>query len=174
MGLHWYPRSPRLLEIFRQAVALERASISSILGEQEVESLITAQERIFESEQAERRAIEERGRLVTRSDADRWPGHVSAHLDGLPDVEPSTSVLQLLGWGADYYIENLRAAGVPMGGFSMHLDRVDASPGEVLDLAEEILAFHDRARTKARPHVRQAGLWLYLWGFLGCHVQTGH
>ena len=77
----------------------------------------------------------------------------------------------MLGWGTDYYIENLRNAGIPMRSFSQPLDYLDSSPEQARTLGEELLRHATRAHTAAEScRARQAGLWLYLWGSVDCGV----
>lgn len=174
MGIHWYARSSQLLEVLQALEAVERRIFATGASDLEVEAALAEREALYAREDAARTELEHRGRAVTIGAARHWPPDVAQHVEALGPAERDCPLLDLLGWGVYYYAENLRAAGVPMGAFSSHLDSLRLSPEEARVLGEELLTWAAHtARGDTLRHAREAGLWLYLWGTAGCAVEAG-
>jgi hypothetical protein len=176
MGIHWYALSVEILDVDRAFQDVEqrcdeacdahdRAAVKAAMNEREV--LYVRQREVFAE-------CDRRGFAVTVGSIGQWPAHVLQHVHALGPAEPDRRVLDLIGWGSDYYIENLRDARVPIKGFSQPLDYLRISPPQACALGEEILHYAARARKANQVRsAREAGIWLYLWGSLNCHVEAG-
>lgn len=173
MGSHWYARSPELIDVGNESIEIERRIVNPEAKPKEIDEGLDAREALFVREAAVRAELDERGAAITIKSLD-WPARVRAHLDALGPSSPDDRVLDRIGWGTSYYAENLRLAGVPMDGFSQRLEYLSLSPVESRQLAEELLAYADRPHEAAQVQsARVAGLWLYLWGSLGCFIESG-
>jgi hypothetical protein len=174
MGIHWYARSKESMDVMQRLDEVERRIFRPDADKQAIEAALTEREALYVGEDEARAELKHRGYAVTIGSTRQWPSHVSRHVDALGPAEPDPSFLDLLGWGTDYYIENLRDARVPMDKFSHHLDYLRLSPQQACALGEELLRYasHERRENRVR-RAREAGLWLYLWGSVDCHVEAG-
>ena len=146
MGYHWYAFSRELIEIEgasevverRLAAAADKAAVDSVVAEREV---------LFEREAVARLAMQRRGESVTVADARAWPADVQQHLGALgASSDEGCSILDLLGWGRDYYVEALDASGVRMRSFSRNLRAINLEPAQAQELAQELLRYASNAK----------------------------
>lgn len=173
MGVHWYAESQELLDHERRAADVERRIMAPEVDVRDLDNALVARETLLVQEDELRAELKHRGAAVTFESARAWPKSVRAHIDALGPARLDESVLARLGWGTDYYIENLRSARVPMDSFSHRLDYLRVSPAEARALSEELLHFAATTQLAgAVRHTREAGLWLYLWGSLDCSVEA--
>lgn len=174
MGVHWYAKSEELIELERRFNEIEHRIVHPDANWRDIDDALDEREALFAHENEARAALEGRGLAVTVGSIRAWPSHVLAHVNALGALGRNRPLLDALSWGTDYYVENLRHAGVPMDAFSQHLDHLRASPEQARALGEELLHFAGQAR---RAHVadraRVAGLWLFVWGSVDCHVAAG-
>jgi hypothetical protein len=173
MGVHWYARSKELTEVERQQEEVERRIVAANADAPAIDAALDERETLFTREDAARAELARRGASVTVASTRAWPPHVREHVEAL-GAEPERPLLDVLGWGIDYYIENLRDAGLPMRGFSQSLDYLHASPERARALGEELLRHASSAhRVLEIRRSREAGLWLVLWGSVDCCVVAG-
>ena len=173
MGVHWYARSKELTEVARQQEKVERRIVAPDADAPAIDTALDEREALFTREDAGRAELARRGMSVTVASTRAWPPQVRQHVEAL-GAEPERPLLEVLGWGTDYYIENLRDVGVPMRGFSQPLDYLRASPEQARALGEELLRHASRAhRALETRRAREAGLWLFLWGSVDCGVVAG-
>jgi hypothetical protein len=173
MGVHWYAKSEELIELERQFDDVERRIVHPDADRRAINVALDERDALFAREGDVRAELERRGLAVTVGSIRGWPPHVQAHVHALAPTDPSQPLLELLGWGADYYAENLRQAGVPMDAFSQRLDYVRASPEQARALGGELLGYAASVRGTTAARTRVAGLWLFLWGSVRCHVKAG-
>jgi hypothetical protein len=174
MGIHWYARSESLKEVARQLDEVERRIVRPDADVRAIDAALDEREALFTREEEAREELKHRGFSVTVSSIPKWPPHVLQHVEALGSAEPDHRLLDLVGWGTDYYIENLRNAGVPMDAFSQHLDYLRASPQQARTLGEELLRYASQVRrADSARQARVAGLWIFLWGSVDCFVEAG-
>lgn len=174
MGIHWYAKSREMIEIAREFEEVERRIVLPLAEESAINRALDDRERLFARESEARKELERRGSEVTMGAIRGWPSRILEHFASLGAVEDSRRVLDVIGWGTDYYIENLREAGVPMNAFSQPLDSLRILPEQARGLGEELLGYASAMRAPAAGRqARVAGLWLYLWGFVDCSVEAG-
>lgn len=171
MGVHWHARSREFLDSRKALEQAERA-LAAAATPGVIETCLAERDRLFEQVMQAADETEHRGLAVTLADAARWPRHVAAHLDQLPAADPSTPLLDLLGWRTDYYAENLKRAGIGEQNLARSIGTLDAEPGDAVHLGEELLALAEKAPGERRRHTASAGLWLYLWGRAGCWIEA--
>jgi hypothetical protein len=175
MGIHWYAKSTELIDVARQFEEVERRIVRPDADERAINAALDEREALFACEREARAELERRGFAVTVGSVCDWPQHVWQHVEALGPAEPDRCFLDLLGWGTDYYIENLRSSGVPMDAFSHHLDYLRISPQQARALGAELLRHASQARhLNEVRRAREAGLWLFLWGSVDCCVEAGH
>jgi hypothetical protein len=174
MGIHWYARSKELIEVARQFEEVERRIVYPDADERAINAALDEREVLFAREDEARAELKHRGFAVTIGSIREWPPHVLQHVDALGPAELDRRLLDLLGWGTNYYIENLRDAGVPMDAFSQHLDYLRVLPQQARSLGEELLRYASQVRSANEVRrAREAGLWLFLWGSVDCFVEAG-
>ena len=152
---------------------MERSILAPDADASAIDAALDEREALFAREDAARTELAQRGALVTIASTRVWPPHVREHVEAL-GAEPERPLLEALGWCTDYYIENLRDAGVPMRGFSHPLEYLHASPAQARALGEELLRHDSRTHTALEiRRAREAGLWLFLWGSVDRGVVSG-
>jgi hypothetical protein len=170
MGMHWYARSKELTEVVRQQEEVERRIVAPDTDASAIDAALDEREALFTREDALRAELARRGASVTVASTRAWPPHVREHVEAL-GAEPGRPLLEVVGWGTDYYLENLRNVGVPMRGFSQPLDYLRASPEQARALGQELLRHASGAQIALEiRRASEAGLWLFLWGSVECGV----
>lgn len=173
MGVHWYARSRELLDVAKLSAGIESRIVEPGATPCEIDDALDEREALFALEAEVRAELERRGASVSFALARAWPAHVRAHLDALRPSHLDEPILDRLGWGADYYAENLRAAGIPMEGFAYRLEYLSLSPHDARSLGEDLLQYASSEHTEGMVRAaRVAGLWLYLWGSLDCFIYS--
>jgi hypothetical protein len=173
MGYHWYAVSPELTAITRALDDLE-SRMSADDDEAAVNAASHEMDVLLAREMEAGRAMAARGASVTVAAARGWPPEVQQHLAAFGASDEGRSILALLEWETNYYVENLHHEGVPMRGFSRDLRAIALEPTQVRELAQELLRHASGARKpKAAREARRAGLWLWLWASLDCRVEAG-
>jgi hypothetical protein len=174
MGTYWYARSRELDEVEQRMDEVERRIVRAGADPRALDAALDEREALFRREEEVRAELARRGRAVTLASARAWPPHVAAHVAALRPAQPDRPILDVVGWETHYYVENLRAVGVPMRAFAQPLDYLRASPEQAREVAGQLLAHAARASAAAvRDRTRDAGLWLYVWGSVDCSVAAG-
>jgi hypothetical protein len=174
VGIHWYARSRELIDTAREFERVERCIVRPDADEKAIDAALEEREALFAREREARAELERRGLAVTLRSIGQWPAHVLEHVYALGSAAANRRFLDVLGWGSDYYIENLRNACVPMDSFSQNLDYLRVSPHQACALGEELMSYAARTeRENAIRRAREAGLWLFFWGSVDCCVEAG-
>jgi hypothetical protein len=185
MGLHWYARSPQVSDALSALEDVERRIFAPDAHERGVEVAIEEREPLFDREKAARAEQLDRARAVTLDLIKSWPSHVLRHVEALGSAAADRSFLSLLGWEADYYAENLQASDVPLNRFSHPWRSLELSARQACSFGLELLAYVEEVElqhtisksptaSKQAASAREAGLWLWFWGWVGCRVVAGN
>jgi hypothetical protein len=202
MGTHWRAQSNELIDVWKALEKVERRIFAEGASQIERDSAIEERESLIQREDDARTAQEQGARTVTLDQIRNWPPQILRHVAALGPADTSRSFLDLLGWGPVYCAENLPISGIRMDRFSHPLRSLDISAEQACRLGEEMLSYVDNLESKyagskplptprtgspwlrwipwSRARIadqvsaaREAGLWLWFWGWLGCRIEAG-